>query len=86
MSRTKPRIGTTVVSPTVAAKVAAVAARVGFTREQALAIAAAEPRGATIFAGSVKLQPSRRQPTIATVRAKRASKSPVRTKALVTTG
>lgn len=85
MSRTKPRTGTTVVSPAFAAKVAAVAARVGFTREQALAIAAAEPRGATIFAGPLKQQASRR-PTITAVGAKRTGKSTVRTKADVTSG
>ena len=39
------------VSPSVAARVAAAAKRVGLTREQALAIAEAEPRGATVFAG-----------------------------------
>jgi len=43
-----------IVSPQVAAKVAAAAARVGLTREQTLEIAAAEPRHATIFAGPVK--------------------------------
>ena len=41
------------VSPAVAKRVAAAAERVGLTREQALAIARAEPRGATIFAGPI---------------------------------
>ncbi len=39
------------VSPAVAVKVAAAATRVGMSKEQALEIAAAEPRHATIFAG-----------------------------------
>jgi hypothetical protein len=43
-----------VVSLAVAEKVAAAAARVAFTREQALVIAEAEPRGVTVFAGSLK--------------------------------
>ena len=36
------------------ARVAAAAARVGLTREQALAVVDAEPRSATVFAGSLK--------------------------------
>jgi hypothetical protein len=36
------------------ARVAVAAARVGFTREQALAVIDAEPRSATVFAGSLK--------------------------------
>lgn len=44
------------VPPDVAAKVAAAAERVGLTREQALSIAEAEPRGSTVFAGRLKPQ------------------------------
>ena len=47
------------VSPDVAAKVAAAAARVGLTKEQALAIMAAEPRYTTVYAGQVRKAPSR---------------------------
>jgi hypothetical protein len=49
------------VSPDVAARVAAAAARVGLTKEQALAIAAAEPRHATIFAGSLRKTSARKR-------------------------
>ena len=48
------RRATVVVSPAVAAKVAAAAARVVLSKEQAQEIAAAEPRHATIFAGSLR--------------------------------
>ena len=55
MTRSKAiRWSTVIVSPAVAAKVAESVARVGLTREQGLAIAKAEPRGATIFAGKLK--------------------------------
>lgn len=74
MSRVKTRPGTAVVSQAVSDKVAAVAARVGLTREQALAIAAAEPRGTTVFAGSLKSQQqAKRHPRVTTVHAKRAT-------------
>ena len=54
MTRSKAIRGRTVtVSPAVAAKVAESIARVGLTLEQGLAIAKAEPRGATIFAGKL---------------------------------
>jgi len=46
----------TTVSAGVAAKVAAAAARVCFTREQALAIAEAYPRGVTHFDRFLKLK------------------------------
>lgn len=51
---------TITVSESVAAKVAEAVARVGLTREEAEAVAAAEPKGATIFAG--KLTPDRIRP------------------------
>ncbi len=50
-----------VVSPDVAAKVAAAAARVALTKEQALEIASAEPRNATIFAGSLRKASARKR-------------------------
>lgn len=76
MSRNKNRPRTTVRSSDVAAKVAAVAAGVGFTREKALAIAAAEPRGATIFAGSLKpMADSKRRPSIPSVSTEPAAKT-----------
>ena len=49
------------VSPEVATKVAAAAARVGLTKEQALAISASEPRHTTVYAGRAELPPSRRR-------------------------
>lgn len=64
MKRVKVRPGKFVtISPALAAKMEAIsAARVEFTREQALAIVEAEPRGATIFAGPLGPErPSRRR-------------------------
>jgi hypothetical protein len=49
------------VSPDVAAKVAAAAARVALTKEQALEIASAEPRNATIFAGPLRKASARQR-------------------------
>jgi hypothetical protein len=61
MKRFTVRKGKTLtVSSTVAEKVALAAARLGMTKEQALAIAKAEPKGATIFAGAVTLGSGRR--------------------------
>ena len=64
MKRIKVRPGKFVtISPALAAKMEAIAAAgVGFTREQALEIVKAEPRGATIFAGPLGPdRPSRRR-------------------------
>ena len=52
-----------VVSPEVAAKVAAAAARVGLAKEQAMEIAASEPRNAIVFAGPVREMSSRKRVT-----------------------
>jgi len=49
------------VSPAVAAKVTDSVERHGLTRQQALAIAKAEPRGATIFAGRLTPEPPSRR-------------------------
>lgn len=59
MKRIEVRPGKFVtISPALAEKMETIAAsRVGLTREQALEVAQAEPRGATIFAGP--LQPER---------------------------
>jgi hypothetical protein len=64
MKRIEVRPGKFVtISPALAEKMEAIAAaRVGITRDQALEIAKAEPRGATIFAGPlVPGRPSRRR-------------------------
>lgn len=64
MKRIEVRPGRFVtISPTLAEKMEAIAAaHGGFTREQALEIAKAEPRGATIFAGPLGSgRPSRRR-------------------------
>ncbi len=50
-----------VLSRDVAAKVAAAAARVTFTKEQALQIASAEPQHATIFSGSLRKASARQR-------------------------
>lgn len=50
-----------VVSADVAARVAAAAARVALTEEQALEIASAEPRHATIFAGPFRKASARQR-------------------------
>ena len=50
------------VSDGLVEKMAAATGRVGFTREQVLEMAKAEPRGATIFAGPLGPErPSRRR-------------------------
>ncbi len=52
MRRITARLGKVcIVSDAVAGKVAVSASRVLLSRNEALAIAAAEPRGATVFAG-----------------------------------
>jgi len=64
VKRIKVRPGKFVtISPALAEKMEAIAAaRVGITRDQALEIAKAEPRGATIFAGPlVPGRPPRRR-------------------------
>lgn len=50
------------VSDALVEKMSKNASRVLFSREEALAIAAAEPRGATVFAGPLKPKFSRRGP------------------------
>ena len=64
MKRIEVRPGNFVtISPALAEKMEAIAAaRVGITRDQALEIVKAEPRGATIFAGPlVPGRPPRRR-------------------------
>ncbi len=55
MKRIKIRPGKFIfVSDEVAAKAAQAAAKAGFSREEARSIAAAEPRGVTVYAGRYK--------------------------------
>ena len=56
------------------ARVASAAARVGLTREQALAVVDAEPRSATVFAGSLRRSDALKMVSKRTLRTKKIAR------------
>jgi len=57
---------TVVVSAEVAEKVALAFRAIAYTREEADAIIAAEPRGATVYCGPLAKKPAKRRSKVAT--------------------